>query len=936
MQPETNQQKKLPLTPCRVKQYALTVTAVAWILAAALVGCGQDESSTSPPPQGHAGASGDAGQGGVDGSGGSAGQGATGAGAAGGALGGAGGTGGLGGSGGDAGGTPSNLSQPTRWRSEKYPLNWTPATTDTEGRFIHDFSYAGYRMGEAPIPNTIPGVEVTVTDPPYSADPTGANDATTAIQAAIDYVGQQGGGVVFMPAGTYRLIPLTNEIAALYLRKSGVVLRGAGREQTFLYNDRTDMRQRNVIRVDPEVNARWWYGAAPPVLLTADADNRATSVQLSDASSFQPGDWVIAHAKASIEWVAEHDMTGVWYESIVHGPTFLRQVTAVNGDQLVLDIPLRYPLKVRDEAQVYLAKEHLREIGLEDFSIGMQEHAGTSGWGDYDHADPTNSAYDVHASYAIYIKNLIDGWVRRVNTYRPASNAGPYHLLSIGLRVDHTRNISIVDSIFSHPQYEGGGGNGYGFVISGSDTLLLNCGSVSTRHSYTFTTIVTSGNVLLQSSSAGPRYGTDFHRHLSMANLIDGLTLLEDYVDATFRDSGNHGFSTTQSVIYNTRGLSYHPARDFIVDSRQFDWGFAIGTQGAAPKLITEPVIEQPSNKDTAPEDWSEGQGHSGTIEPQSLYLDQLARRLSGGQAPEYLAEIEKVAPSEDAFTRNGSFAADNYAGFSVLYAKDASSEYQRRSYLKFDLSGLTRPIVKAVLLVHGGIDQATGDSADVRIYGIEDDSWQEDAITWNTQPPLGAYLANQNVDKTAAWRTLDVTPFVLEQMSGDQIVSLAIAQDMEGNGVLVEFASRENSNYSPQLEIIVGPPTTVPIVSATGTVTDPATSAANAIDGDPTTRWANENYGAALTVDLGSQTAVSGMGINFFKGDIRIAFFELRTSTDSVTWSVVKAGQSSGQTEGQQVFLWPTTQTRYLRFVGFGNTESDWNSINELAVCGP
>jgi len=46
---------------------------------------------------------------------------------------------------------------------------------------------------------------VTVTDAPYGADNTGAVDASAAIQAAIDDVYQAGGGVVWMPAGKYKV-----------------------------------------------------------------------------------------------------------------------------------------------------------------------------------------------------------------------------------------------------------------------------------------------------------------------------------------------------------------------------------------------------------------------------------------------------------------------------------------------------------------------------------------------------------------------------------------------------------------------------------------------------------------------------------------------------------------------------------------------------------
>jgi hypothetical protein len=87
------------------------------------------------------------------------------------------------------------------WRSDLYPESWTPATTDGAGRFLHDFSYAGYRGGAQPIPDDPPGRTIDATAAPFGADPTGAVDSTEAIQRALDAAGAEGGGVVLVRAG---------------------------------------------------------------------------------------------------------------------------------------------------------------------------------------------------------------------------------------------------------------------------------------------------------------------------------------------------------------------------------------------------------------------------------------------------------------------------------------------------------------------------------------------------------------------------------------------------------------------------------------------------------------------------------------------------------------------------------------------------------------
>ena len=132
------------------------------------------------------------------------------------------------------------------------------------------------------------GKTVDVTKAPYGADPSGKKDATAAIQKALDAVGKQGGGVVFLPAGTYRLVPPKGKSSALFVRHSGVVLRGAGRGLTFLFNDETSMRNRAVLTLAPAGSSNWYGGGADTRKLSKNAANRAT------VKTRQPDDMPIA------------------------------------------------------------------------------------------------------------------------------------------------------------------------------------------------------------------------------------------------------------------------------------------------------------------------------------------------------------------------------------------------------------------------------------------------------------------------------------------------------------------------------------------------------------------------------------------------------------------------------------------------------------------
>ena len=66
----------------------------------------------------------------------------------------------------------SRLLTAQNWHSTLYPENWAPGFSDTQGRFFHDFSFAGYRSGLEAIPNSTNNI-VDVTKSPYNADKTG-------------------------------------------------------------------------------------------------------------------------------------------------------------------------------------------------------------------------------------------------------------------------------------------------------------------------------------------------------------------------------------------------------------------------------------------------------------------------------------------------------------------------------------------------------------------------------------------------------------------------------------------------------------------------------------------------------------------------------------------------------------------------------------------
>jgi len=522
----------------------------------------------------------------------------------------------------------SSLLPAQSWRSALYPADWKPGFKDAKGRFLHDFSYAGYHRGEKDPPAKVPGPFVDVTASPFGADPSGKKDSTSAIQAALDYVGKKGGGTVFLPAGTYRLTFPPKAGYALRVRYDGVLLKGAGRDRTFLFLDEVVTRFKSMIRFAPAGGGDWYRPVGPAVSLDRDLPNQAVLVPVPRPGSFKAGERIVLRCDCTAAFIADHGMTGLW-TSALGGLVFFRRIERVSlsGGTITLDTPLRQPMLTRDHLRIYRVAPPLEEAGLEDLSLGMRRNPH-SGWGDGDYKKPGTGAWEVHASYGVLFHHALNCWIRRVGTYRPKVNTRNVHLHSNAFLLSHSRFVTVVRCRAAYPQYEGGGGNGYGFIAAGSECLFKEDTAEDCRHDFDLKSMRTTGNVFLRCASLHPRLASDFHMHLSAANLFDCTDLYQDYIHAGYRPYGTiiHGQTTTQSVIWNTLGRAYARGRGYIVDSRQFGWGYVIGTRGRATKVVTAPTLVK--GRETAPRDWVEGVGRGDTLAPFSLYEDQLRRRL--------------------------------------------------------------------------------------------------------------------------------------------------------------------------------------------------------------------------------------------------------------------------------------------------------------------
>jgi|LSQX01.1.fsa_nt_gb hypothetical protein len=513
------------------------------------------------------------------------------------------------------------------WRSQLYPDDWTPGFADAQGRFLQDFSFAGYHAGMRELPEGFLEPVVDVTQAPYFADSSGQADATEAIQAAIDAVGKAGGGTVYLPPGIYKVSAPETRNFALGIPYSNVRFLGAGPDKTYLLLDCQQMRGKDVIRVYG--STRWNQPVGSTQSIAEDLTYPTQIIPLKGRPRFEVGDWVVITHDTTEAWMAEHNMDDLWRPGSIPGATFYRQVVAVDYDKetITVDAPTRYYLLPRDNARVYKVGEHVEEVGIAHLAIGMVEHPG-KGWGSEDYEVPGTAAYEVHGSHAIRLLGAVNCWVKDVRSFKPEGNKN-VHLLSNGILLSHSRFVTVQDVELHDPQYRGGGGNGYHFTLTSNDCLIIDCRAINGRHNYDFKQAYSNGNVITRCYAYSPdSLNSDFHMHLSPSNLIDQVIVDQDRFDAGWRGTSGttpHGLTTTHSVFWNIRGEAYKSRYGAIVYSEQYGWGYVIGTQGPADQ------IQLGRNPRTLPEDYAEGVGRAADLDPPSLYADQLQRRLARG-----------------------------------------------------------------------------------------------------------------------------------------------------------------------------------------------------------------------------------------------------------------------------------------------------------------
>lgn len=126
-----------------------------------------------------------------------------------------------------------------------------------------------------------------------------------------------------------------------------------------------------------------------------------------------------------------------------------------------------------------------------------------------------------------------------------------------------------------------------------------------------------------------------------------------------------------------------------------------------------------------------------------------------------------------------------------------------------------------------------------------------------------------------------------------------------------------------------------IPVVSAIAS-SDDGHIPANAIDGDLNTRWSAQGDNQWIQFDLGREQEVGYAAIAYYQGIFRQGKFEISVSSSGNSWTRVWSGRSPKGSNNLEIYPFRHVKARFVRIIGHGNTQNDWNSFSEIEFYSP
>jgi hypothetical protein len=482
---------------------------------------------------------------------------------------------------------------------------WSPS-----GR-LPDFSHAGYHQGEVEPPE----VPVTANVRDFGALGDGVTDDSLAFLAAIESVER---GAIFIPEGRYRLTEV------LRLTRSGVVLRGAGRDRTVLFFPRPLYE---VAGVGPQLSPygpygwSWgggliWAEGAPDeeivlTRITSAAAQGDQAVEVESTAGIEPGQIVrlVQYESDGSLSLHLHDGFPLDGPCLVDKPGFkivdwALEVEEVERRRLRFGRPLRLDVSPGWNAEIRAYRPSLEEVGVERLTIEFPETEYNG-----HHKEPGYNG--------ILFQGVYNGWVRDVRIVNFDS----------GIHFWYSRYTTGDGVLLS------GRGGHYGLNLGGCQDCLMTRFTLENSSVHDLSTS-NLGNGSVFSRGRGPDINFDHHRGAAYQNLYSDID-----IGAAWKSRRVWECSGTRTGHDTAARETFWNLAPKLIDRRLPHWP-AVNIIGRIRRSDEGPAETNGGWIESVPD-----------LEPRELHRAQLARRL-GRQLADPLPLPEPPSGRADPFSR--------------------------------------------------------------------------------------------------------------------------------------------------------------------------------------------------------------------------------------------------------------------------------------------
>ena len=484
-----------------------------------------------------------------------------------------------------------------QWQSSRvfYSNGRLSYASDSGQNRIPDYSFAGYKYGQATLPSVPEVARISAT----------SGDQTARIQAELDAIAARTPdangirGALVLNAGTYQIN------GTVQVNASGVVLRGVGDSTTgtVLRAVGDTPHQRPVVRLG--MGSGWTEDLSPRTdITTSFVQVGARSFSVASTSGFAVGDDVVIHHPSTQAWLDAVDGGGTapaaeWTVGSMDIVTY-RRISAISGSTVTLDAPVFNHLN-RSLSQSYMTAASwspVTQSGVESLRIDIVTAGGED---------------ENHAWNGVHVNGAADSWVRNITALHFGFGAV---FVSNGVR------ITVDDCDGNDPVGIRTGGRFYTFVAGHKGQLVLfqKCRlTPDARHGLVCSGGTdTSGVVFYRCTVNGGHDMEGGHMKWTQGTLFDNII---ENGSGSLRlinrgDWGtSHGWGSVHSVAWKFNSTMY-------IQQPPTGQNYGISDAGSFATSYPKPGPTGFQQKQT------------GALVPTSLYEAQLCDRLEGGASP--------------------------------------------------------------------------------------------------------------------------------------------------------------------------------------------------------------------------------------------------------------------------------------------------------------